>query len=40
MGYIDETWYVGTDGHKHYPFGLSSIYAHIKYLICMSFLIG
>ena len=24
MGYIDETWYVGSDGHKYYPRGLSS----------------
>ena len=24
MGYIDETWYVGSDGHKYYPHGLSS----------------
>ena len=23
MGYIDETWYVGSDGHKYYPCGLS-----------------
>ena len=22
MGYIDETWYVGSDGHKYYPCGL------------------
>ena len=21
MGYIDETWYVGSDGHKYYPRG-------------------
>ena len=19
MGYIDETWYVGSEGHKYYP---------------------
>ena len=24
MSYIDETWYVGSDGHKYYPCGLSS----------------
>ena len=24
IGYIDETWYVGSDGHKYYPCGLSS----------------
>ena len=29
MGYIDETWYVGSDGHKHYPCGLLSLNAHI-----------
>ena len=29
MGYIDETWYVGSDGHKFYPWGLSSPNAHI-----------
>ena len=29
MGYIDETWYVGIDGHKYYPHGLSSLNAHI-----------
>ena len=29
MGYIDETWYVGSDGHKYYPRGLSSLNAHI-----------
>ena len=28
MGYIDETWYVGSDGHKYYPFGLLSLFAH------------
>ena len=22
MGYIDETWYVGSDRHKYYPRGL------------------
>ena len=22
-GYVDETWYVGSDGHKYYPCGLS-----------------
>ena len=21
-GYSDETWYVGSDGHKYYPLGL------------------
>ena len=29
MSYIDETWYVGSDGHKYYPHGLSSQNAHI-----------
>ena len=29
MGYIDETWYVGSDGHKYYPYGLSSPNAYI-----------
>ena len=29
MGYIDETWYVGSDGHKFYPCGLLSPNAHI-----------
>ena len=29
MGYIDESWYVGSDGHKYYPRGLSSPNAHI-----------
>ena len=29
MGYIDETWYVGSDGHKNYPRGLSSPNVHI-----------
>ena len=29
MGYIDETWYVGSDGHKYYPRGLSSPTVHI-----------
>ena len=29
MGYSDETWYVGSDGHKYYPHGLSSRNAHI-----------
>ena len=28
MGYTDETWYVGSDGHKYYPCGLSSPNAH------------
>ena len=28
-GYIDETWYVGSDGHKYYPHGLSSPNARI-----------
>ena len=40
MGYIDETWYVGSDGHKYYPWGLSSPNTHISYLICISVLIG
>ena len=29
MGYIDETWYVGSDRHKYYPHGLSSPSVHI-----------
>ena len=29
MGYIDETWFVGSNGHKYYPRGLSSPNAHI-----------
>ena len=29
MGYIDETWCVGSDGHKYYPRGLSSLSGHI-----------
>ena len=29
MGYIDETWYVGSNGHKNYQCGLSSPNAHI-----------
>ena len=29
MGYIDETWYVGTDGHKYYSCRLSSPNGHI-----------
>ena len=29
MGYIDETWYVGSDGHKYYSCRLSSPNAHI-----------
>ena len=35
MGYIDETWYVCSDGHKlqYYPCGLSSPNAHRAYLI-------
>ena len=40
MGYIDETWYVGSDGHKYYPCGLSSSNVHIEYFICISVLIG
>ena len=28
MGYIDETLYVGSDGHKYYPCSLSSPSAH------------
>ena len=30
MDNIDETLYVGSDGHKYYPCGLSSQNAHIK----------
>ena len=40
VGWIDETWYVSSDGHKYYPCGLSSPNAHIKYLICISVLIS
>ena len=29
IGYIDETWYVDSDGHKYYSCGLSSPNAHI-----------
>ena len=29
MSYIDETWYVGSEGHKYYPSGLSSLNTHI-----------
>ena len=29
IGYIDETWYVGSDGHKYYPCGLLSLNVHI-----------
>ena len=29
MSYIDETWYVGSDGHKYYPCGLLSPNVHI-----------
>ena len=29
MGYIDVTWYVGSDGHKHYPCSVSSPNEHI-----------
>ena len=29
MGYIDETWYVDSDGHKYYPCVLSSPNVHI-----------
>ena len=29
MDYFDETWYVGSDGHKYYPHGLSSPNVHI-----------
>ena len=29
IGYIDETLYVGSDGHKYYPHGLSSPNVHI-----------
>ena len=40
MGYIDETWYVGSVGYKYYPCVRSSPNAHIQYLICISVLIG
>ena len=29
MRYIDEAWYVGSDGHKYYLCGLSSPNAYI-----------
>ena len=29
MGYSDKTWYVGSDGHKYHPHGLSWPNAHI-----------
>ena len=29
MGYNDEAWYVGSDGHKHYQCGLLSPNVHI-----------
>ena len=29
MGYNDETWYVGSDGHKYYQHDLLSPKAHI-----------
>ena len=31
MGYIDETWYVGNDGHKYYP--IWSVITECAYLI-------
>ena len=40
MVYTDETWYVGSDEHKYYPCDLSSLNAHIQYLIYISVLIG
>ena len=30
MSYMDETWYVGSDGHKYYPCGLLSLKLHIN----------
>ena len=39
MGYIDETWYVGSDGHKYYPHGLSSPNTHLIWHICSVWLI-
>ena len=29
MGYSDETWHLGSNGHKYFPPGLSSTKAHI-----------
>ena len=29
MGYSDEAWYVGSDGHKYYPRSLFSPNVHI-----------
>ena len=40
MGYIDETWYVSSDGDKYYPCGLLSPNAHFQYLICIFVLDG
>ena len=40
MAYIDGTLYVGSDRHKYYPCCLLSPNPHIKYLICISVLIG
>ena len=37
MGYSDETWYVGSGGHKYYPTGLPSLTLHIQYLIAYLF---
>ena len=28
VGYNDETWFMGSDGHKYYPCGLSSLNAN------------
>ena len=30
MGYIDETWYVGSDGQEYYPSGMSSPNVHFN----------
>ena len=40
MVYIDETWYVGSDGDKYYPCGLLSPIVHSLNLIYISVLIG
>ena len=29
IGYCDESWYIGSSGHKYYPRGLSISNAHI-----------
>ena len=38
MGYIDETWYVGSDEHNYYLQGLWS--SNVYNIICIYALIG